>query len=286
MNNFRFSGHETFFCRNYWLKKGLDFLWEGGSFKDDLAVVKLGVGRNMVSSLRFWLQAFDLLNENGKPNDLAHFFFHPTEGVDPYSEDIATIWLLHYLLVTKKKSSIYHLVFNEFRKHRIEFEEKHLKTFLERTVNESDSYVHPSSIKKDIRVFLQNYLLPQKSKGVEDDLNRLLHELNLVQRIEGSKDWYKIENARRPELPSELVLFCICHFLTNEGSITFRQLAHDEDSIGSVFALSENGLLDKIEDIVDRFPKNFVFTDDGGVGVLQIKNQIDYWSVLKAYYGN
>ena len=47
-----FSGHETFSCRSYWPKKGYDFLNNGNKFNDNDALVKLGVGKNMVSSIK------------------------------------------------------------------------------------------------------------------------------------------------------------------------------------------------------------------------------------------
>lgn len=62
-----FSGHDSFHCRQLWLKKGYDFIEEGYSFNDDYAVVQLGVGKNMVSSIRFWLKAFKTINDKGNP---------------------------------------------------------------------------------------------------------------------------------------------------------------------------------------------------------------------------
>lgn len=55
---YSFSGHESFYCKSLWLKKGYDFLTEGRSFLDEDAVVRLGVGKNMVTSIRYWLKAF------------------------------------------------------------------------------------------------------------------------------------------------------------------------------------------------------------------------------------
>jgi Protein of unknown function (DUF4007) len=40
---FTFSGHESFQCRQLWLKKGYDFVNKENSFNDDDAVVKLDV---------------------------------------------------------------------------------------------------------------------------------------------------------------------------------------------------------------------------------------------------
>lgn len=74
MNRYSFSGHETFYCKSLWLKKGYDFLKKGNSFNNDDAVVKLGVGKNMVSSIRYWLKAFGLTKAD-QPTALANYIF-------------------------------------------------------------------------------------------------------------------------------------------------------------------------------------------------------------------
>lgn len=99
-----FSGHETFYCRNYWLKKGLDHIWLGQQFNDN-GIIGLGVGKNMVASIRFWLRSFGVLDNDDQPNQIAEYIFKDN-GFDPYSEDIGTIWLLHYLLVTNGNVSL------------------------------------------------------------------------------------------------------------------------------------------------------------------------------------
>ena len=62
--NLVLTGHETFQCRNLWLKKGYDFIKSGKKFKDLDSVVFLGVGKNMVSSIRFWMRSFDIIDDN------------------------------------------------------------------------------------------------------------------------------------------------------------------------------------------------------------------------------
>ena len=44
-----FSGHESFPCKTLWLKKGYDFVANDYMFNDSDAVVRLGVGKNMVA---------------------------------------------------------------------------------------------------------------------------------------------------------------------------------------------------------------------------------------------
>lgn len=52
IKKYTFSGHDSFQCRQLWLKKGYDYVQDGKNFKDEDAVVQLGVGKNMVSSIR------------------------------------------------------------------------------------------------------------------------------------------------------------------------------------------------------------------------------------------
>lgn len=124
-----FTGHDSFHCRSFWLKKGIDFIQNNGQFNDN-AVVELGVGRNMVNAVRYWLRCFDMTDEQDNLNDIARQIFDNTEGFDAYVEDKGTMWLLHYLLVTKGRASIYSIVFNQFRKERIEFSKEQLIQYL------------------------------------------------------------------------------------------------------------------------------------------------------------
>ena len=70
VSNLKFSGHESFHCRPFWLKKGVDYIKSGQSFTDK-AGVDLGVGKNMVGSIRFWLKAFDIVDEKDNLTTLA-----------------------------------------------------------------------------------------------------------------------------------------------------------------------------------------------------------------------
>ena len=282
MTKYSFAGHETFPCRNYWLKKGLDHLWSNRKFNDE-AVIPLGVGRNMVNSIRFWLKAFGL-TENGKPNEIAEYIFKDS-GLDPFCEDVGSIWLLHYLLVTSKVSSIYSLIFNEFRKKRIEFTKDHLTSFIDQKCSSDEFKYHINSIKKDVGVFLNNYSKPSRSKTIEDDFSGLLYELNLVEKLDkySKVQWYSIENKSRQELPAEIVLFCIL-WQNGSNTVSFNELLNSIDSVGTIFALNSNGLMHKIENIIELYPKDIIYTDDGGIRVLQFRREFDKWEVLNKYY--
>lgn len=282
-----FSGHDTFHCRQFWLKKGYDFKYQKGrDFKDDDAVVELGVGKNMVNSIKFWLKAFGFFPENSN-KEIAHLVFSKN-GKDPYLEDIGSVWLLHYLLVSQENASIYSLVFNEFRKEKIEFTRTNLLNFLKRKCESLSITQTDNILNKDIGVFLKNYLKNKSSKNIEDDFSGLFLDLNLLSEIPKEKSsvdiWYKIESKQRKEIPIEIILFAILD-QKNGDSIRFDNLRNSKNSIGNIFAINEDCLLIKIQEITEKF-RQVVFTEDAGIRELQFKEKLDKMEVLKKYYGN
>jgi len=284
MSKLSFSGHEKFQCRQFWLKKGYDFILEGNKFSDESAVVKLGVGKNMVNSIRYWLKAFYLIDDTDKPKKIAHYIFGKN-GKDPYLEDLGTIWLLHYLLVTSAKASIYSLIFNEFRKEYIEFNKKHILKFLKRKCEEIGNSISLNTLKTDIDIFIKNYLIPkQKSRNIEDDFSSLLIDLELLKII--NKDdkniWYKIESTDRDEIPLEIILYFIIEQKTG-NSVSFNDLLNKENNIGLVYVMTANGLMKKISEIVDKYP-DIVFTEDADIKELQFKKEFNSEVILEEYY--
>lgn len=282
-----FTGHDTFYCRSYWLKKGYDFVKKGGKFNDN-AVIELGVGRNMVNAIRYWLRCFGLTNEQDELTDIAILIFDDDKGLDPYCEDKGTVWLLHYLLVTTRKASIYSIVFNDFRKEFVDFNKEQLFDYLRNFCKREDFTVHDSSLERDIDVFINNYLIPNRTKSIEDTFLGILQELKLVERAgryEG-KDLYKIEGKERKNLPALIVLFAIIRQLKDNTSVTFFELQTNIDSVGGIFALNAHGLMQKIEELLDLFPQHLVFTDDGGIRLLQLKKQFLEIDILKQFYAS
>ena len=289
----QFSGHDSFVCKHLWLKKGYDYLLDSKSFSSESAVVDLGVGKNMVNAISYWLKSFGLIDEKGKPNELAQYIFGKRTGADPYIENLGTIWLLHYKLIETNKASIYNLVFNQFRKGRSEFTKEQLLTFIKRLLDsERLKGFNANTVNTDIGVFFRSYLKPyyKESKiDIEEDFSSLLIDLDLIsvhkaENAEGKLvDWYKIENKPQVDLPAEIVLFSILDNPEYGKSISFKDLLTGYNSPGVIYAINEGGLLSKIEKITACY-KSITFTESAGVRELQFRRTINKYDVLNAYY--
>lgn len=287
-----FSGHESFACKQFWLKKGFDFAEQKHSFNDETAVVELGVGKNMVSSIRYWSKSFNIIDDNDIVSEFGGKIFSEN-GFDPYLEDTGTIWLLHYNLIKKNKASIYSLLFNEFRKERVDFTKEQFHSFLKRKCNgdNADVKYNENTITTDINVLLKNYSKPDSKNRIEieDVFSNMFLDLDLIsdykkRNIEGHLiDWYRVESGSREELPIEILLFIILDNFENETSISFRQLLVGHNSPGNVFAMTAEGLYNKIKQITNKYDK-IIYSETAGNQVLQLKEGINKWEILNDYY--
>jgi hypothetical protein len=273
------------------LKKGYDFIQSEGGFNDADAVVKLGVGKNMVDAIRYWMRAFGLTNEDDELLAVAHELLHP-DGYDPYIEDNATLWYLHYLLVKTGRASIYHLVFNELRKEGFSFSKAQLQQFINRRAIEfgAKSALNATTLEADLTMFIRSYAPSGKEKDkydIEEESAGLLQDLGLltISKTDGIR--YHIENIERREIPWQVVLRVI---LENEHfgeTISFNDLEVAPDSPGLVFALNEKSLYHKIEEMQEHFPNAIVYSSTAGNRVLTIKKElINLDEVMQKYYGH
>ena len=285
MNNWRFAGHETFHCKHFWLKKGYDFTSERNSFKENDAVVKLGVGKNMVSSIQFWMNAFGIYEED-EISEFGNNIFN-NDGFDSFLEDEGSLWLLHYKLLSKNYSSIYKLAFINFRKTRIssEFTSKQLEDFLSKLLISEGVNFSQKSIENDVKVFIRNYvsLYKKGAKSLEDDFSSLLINLDIISivpdsHIEGLQVFKLLYNAKE-NLPSEVLLFSILDSFDGEMSIAVNDI---QNEISDIFLCNREGTEAKLIELQDK--GYIVYKDDSGRKEIQIKNKLNKWDVLKNYY--
>ena len=132
----RFSGHDTFHCKEQWILKGVQLIGNkcfSDVFKVENAIHVLGVGKNMVRSFQHWLRAFGMVDKENVISEFANMLFL-TEKLDPYLENEGSLWLLQYYLCKTNHSSIFQLVFLNYflDKATLEFSEYQILNYVNR----------------------------------------------------------------------------------------------------------------------------------------------------------
>lgn len=275
-----FSGHESFACKSHWLKRGYDFVRGENNFNDDDAVVRLGVGKNMVASIKFWLKAIGLLKDAGLVA-LANHLFDDDNGKDPYLEDIGTLWLLHFLLIQTDYATIYKTTFVDYHHQRNIIEKSKLQNYIKHICFDETGYknlYNDNTVKRDIGVMLHNYCAKNGGNVNIEDSNSLFAPLNLI--CETEKNTYRFNYDTRSDVPSLIFLYALLIKFEGRNSISFEDITE----LALIFCLTNNDLLDIINYLCDLYPSEIVFSDVAGIKELQFRATLNPIEVLDRYY--
>ena len=280
---YTFSGHESFPCKSLWLKKGYDFVVVGNDFNSPEAVISLGVGKNMVASIRFWLKAFGI-TENDKITWLGDYLFDEKKGKDKYLEDIATLWLLHFNLVFSEEATLYKMFFCGVQRERTHFEREQVLTYVKLRMVEAGKMTlfNANTVKKDFGVLMQNYTLPRKPQSNED-FSSLLIDLDLIRQNAEGKDYFFNVDGKRM-VTKEIFLYGLLKLKEQEGDYT---LSFDtiQERIGLVFCMQDFETIEMLKQLAGNYSQYFAYSDVAGIKQVQFTKDLDVKQVLDDYYG-
>ena len=256
----------------------------------------------MVTSIQFWMKALGLLeDDNLTLTDFARFIFDE-QGVDPFLEDIGSIWLLHYFLVKSEYSSIYSLIFNDLRKERSLFTKTQLAAFIKRKYAEiGDNSLNQNTIEKDISVFIRLYNkidFQSITKDFEDEVSSLMLELELISSSieeeikEGNNkrekvEWFYLHGEHRASLPPAILLFAILDNFENQRNIGLKKLEIEPNSPGMVFLISKDALYNQLK-VIENFYPGILISETAGNTQIVISEEMlgKKWEILRRYYAN
>lgn len=276
---YTFSGHESFTCKSLWLKKGFDFINNNYNFNAPDAVMQLGVGKNMVASIRYWMRAFGMA-KNDELTTLATYLLDTDKGKDPFIEDLGTLWLLHFLLVSSEEATLYSWLFVRLQKERKTFDRQNVVNFVHRLMVEDgkQNLYNENTVKKDIGVLLQNYVLPLKAKAL-DDYSSLLIDLDLIRTADGKQYIFNIEGKR--QIPWQIFLYAIITMKGKDMTVSYDLL----QDIGLMFCMNDMEVIDMCQTI-ERIKAEYVrYSDTAGIRQLQFIEELNSEEILNEYYG-
>lgn len=292
--SYKFSGHQTFVFRHGWLEKGVNLVRHNprGFISDD-AVVKLGVGKNMVDSIRYWCTQSGLIEdaeENGCMclTDFARYIFGngKTQGVDPYLEDDATLWLVHYNLAARAPESALSITLNSLNK--AEFTKAELLSFIKRHI-EGKTSVSEKTIERDIDCFVRVYA-GTKNKKAEESFDCPLLALSLIQDTVDT-DLYRMNIGFKHNLPCELIGYALLKMMGENSTTTnLYNAVYAVHSPGQVFKLDENTMVDALLKLEQVTNGKLSYSDTAGLNTITYSGSCDSKSayaqkLLDQYYG-
>lgn len=286
---YRFSGHETFPCRYAWLPKAAQAVNEKSdiltSAKEDDAMVELGVGKNMVRSIRFWAEAADIITHSKIGHELTDFGRELLLERDPYLEDIQTLWLIHWKLATNQKALIFawDYLLNQFHEPEL-YASSVVRVFSKAATQVSEKQISLGSLGQLYDVFLHSYVPTRGRKGEvrEDNLDCPLVELDLLRQTGFTKSVlnpgrleakYVFRREEKPEIGHALFAFCLEEFWKNrfwteetkEQSIPVHSIVSGRGSPGQVFKIPESDIRTRLFGLEKHTDGFFTFEESAAI---------------------
>jgi len=259
--NPQLSGHETFPLRYGWLKKAYDAVQDSKNLDDNRAVfsgpdaiARFGVGKNMVASIRHWANVSGIIAESPgqrriETTALGRAIFGEN-GFDPYMENPATSWLIHWHLCGRPTKTTWFWAFHHHPS--ISFERETLTTGIKKLAEDREwKRAAANTIRRDVGCFIRTYVA-QSAPGnasYEDSLDSPLTELGLI-RPSGRRDEYRFVRGPKPSLSPGVFCYAVTDFWNrtfgNANTLSFEALNHEPGCPARVFMLEENDMVDML----------------------------------------
>lgn len=269
----------------------------------------MGMGRNMVLSVRHWIRNLNLVictdnkHQTYTLTPLANQLFVGESALDEYMDKIGTTWLLHWLSqsITAHRAEINtsRWFFNYFNGVRTNKEQ--LVKDIKISLGNHEKELNESTLNKDIDCFYQMYGSKQQaslSKVNEDSFTSPFIELGLLTQ-ENAKE-YRSELSLRNSLPVEIFAYGLIDYmqkkqkdssgsaLNNQKTFSFDSLLNDVGSPGRIFRLSTSGLSEKLDNLESLSCGEIAWTDTQGLRQVQHHYQdlhkVEPGLYLKNYY--
>ena len=299
-----FSGHQTFPFRYTWLKKGVDAVMKPQNiFADDNAPVALGVGKNMVSSIRFWCVTAGLIKKikntsnhrsRFEVTDEGKIIFATDTGKDQYLENPATLWWIHWRIATNmERVPTWSWAFNFLN--YPEFTRDSLTKDLMDWIKQQENIKRQPSentIKQDVSCFIRTYCLSRSSETaiIEDTFDCPLVELDLIRevQVEQGENRYQFNLGPKPSLTDSMFALTIAEFwnrhFSNANTLSFSKIMYSKLSPGQVFKLDENTMVMYLEKLAAVTDRAVTYDDTAGLKQISRHEKLDLLKFLKGVY--
>lgn len=286
----KFRAHETFSIRKGWLSKGLKHIQADPTVfvsKEQNPMDVLGIGANMVKSLRYWMPAVGL-SESPKNKGAQKLtpFGKIVLDCDPYIEELGTLWLLHYHLVKNKDiATSWHYFFNYFQ--LSEFSKDDFSTAVGNYAKLNGGIEPPlRSLEDDFNCIINTYMPRYKTNPDKDEpesnMDCPLSELGLIDFQNKSARIYKKAIPAAHTIDPLIAVAVIVDNAAGKIEIPLSDIQNKAGNLGKVFNLDTITLLTVLNAAERAGYVKVVRT--AGLDLLHILTKNDYLECVKQYY--
>ncbi|MEH7073820.1 DUF4007 family protein [Neobacillus drentensis] len=282
-----YGQHQSFYLRDRWLNKAIRHLFEDSRFfYDKQAFEKIGLGKNMVQSLRYWSIATgvveEIFNDERKKTHLITEFGKIIYKYDKFIKFQDSAAIIHYQMCKQKEpSTAWYWFFNEF-KETIRSKENITQEFINWVKEHENKPFSNNSLKKDIDCLIKLYTSGQSNVDPEEVIQSPLSKLGILEDRKGII--YK-QNLTISQIGLTALMYVLLdHKNTHKiETVSVESIVVDPGLWGKVFNMSRASIVNALTELslMSESPIHFVRTNN--LDLIRIPN-IDPIDFLRKEY--
>lgn len=288
----KFRAHETFFIRKGWLSKGMKHVLRKPNVfvdKEENPMDVLGIGSNMVKSLRYWLQAVGLTQEprTGRRDQTLTPFGNTIYAHDRFVEEMGTLHLLHYKLATNKEdATAWYFFFNKFI--ATEFTREDFINSLQSYILMSGESISVASrsLSEDFACIINTYVPRYKTNpgkvSPENNIDCPLGEIGLIDIL--AKKTFKKSIPSANTFDPWIVLAIISDRANGRNQIGLNELLTAEGNIGRIFNLDSITMIEVLRRVEKLGALKIIRT--AGLDVVHLLQDYTFLDCVENYYAS
>jgi len=275
----KLKGHESFSIREGWITKGIFEIKDNPKlFSEKNSTDILGIGTNMVKSLKYWLITSGIIKETKKSEYELTELGRLIKQYDPYMEETFSLYFIHLSIVTNvEKAIIWNIFFNKCNIKN--FSKKELLKQIEYILETENLKYNEKMLIDEISTMLKTYTIDEKSGTPENNFTCPLTELKLVRRID--KDIYQKEKSALNILNPFIVYWCLIN-QTDDNGINVEDLIKKDNSICKLLNLDKI-LLNEYLNILKK--ENLITINrTAGLNMVYINKRYSLKEIFEKYF--
>ena len=284
--------HGSFYLRNGWGTKILQAVDEDSKIftpaNELKAVDNIGLGRVMITALRYWADACGLTVEVKEQNGIREDktpLFCLIDAHDRYFQRQGSLLLLHRNLAKNKdRATAWYWAFNEFAEKSFTKDEFVEGLHLYLAVN--GMTVKKTAVEKEFNCFKNTYLGDKKfdiKTAMDEDTYPLLGPLHLI-RINDEKEFEKC-SLSRIDIPLAILIYSIAMDNPAESAtsqqISIDKIMEEPGQVGKYFSIRYSKLIEMLLEAENK--KLLTLNNNFGNRHIEFLD-LPYERLLESYY--
>ena len=278
MSNLKFKKNESFYIRDGWFEKAINTINENTDniFSKNNGISILGIGSNMVKSLKYWLVASNIIESSINKtvlSDLGNLILK----YDQYLESNFSWFLIHHNLCKNvTECPLFAELFNSDIK---TFTKNDFIKLVQFDLNQMDIIVKKEYIEDDTSVLLKSYFNEALYDNPEDNYICPLSNLKLLEK---RNDVYFKSKPLYTSLSYLLVYYCLITTY-NEKSFVIEDSLNDLNTPLNIFNLDKNMYLQYLDEM--RKKGLITINKTAGLNTVYFEKRLSLEEVFVEYFG-